>query len=181
MDILGTLDSFSPLIVLVLVITVARIMRRRFEWISVPATSIYVIDGDTFSVLLTSGDRVNVRPIRYDAPELDQKGGKMATAYLRQLAKQGFYVREIEADLYGRTIAEVRIGENGKGGDLADHMMRVGLAHSVADTALFRFLETLVPRLLGRGIWKNSWLGLTVTHPQIHRGAKRWAMRYRGY
>ena len=154
---------------------------RRTPWVSVPSSAIQVVDGDTFTVLLTSGDRVAIRPRGFDAPEINQKGGRMAVAYLRKLAKQGFYVREIEADIYGRTIADVRIGENGKGGNLAAHMLSIGLAHSVAESGFGRFVDTLTPRLLGRGIWQNSWLGYTLTHPAIHRGAKQWNARCRSH
>ena len=173
------MGNWGPLIWIILIVFVVQFLRRRRDWTSVPASSIYVVDGDTFHVLLNSGAWVKVRPIRYDAPEMDQKGGRMAAAAMRRLAKRGLYIRELSLDVYGRTLAEVRIGENGEGGDLARHMINAGLAHSVAESGAGRFIETLIPRLLGRGIWKNSWLGFTVTNPRIHRAAKAWSQRYR--
>ena len=152
-----------------------------FGWTGVPASSIHVIDGDTFSVLLNSGERIKVRPTRYDAPELTQKGGKMASAEMRRLAKGGLLLKERHYDIYGRIVADVRIGLDGKGGDLARHMMKLGLAHSTSESGIVRFLSTLGPRLAGRGIWKNSWLGLRVTNPRVHRAAKAWMERHHGF
>ena len=150
---------------------------KSFGWTGVPSSSIYVIDGDTFSVLLNSGERIKVRPVGYDAPELTQKGGKMSTAEMRRLARGGLLLKERHYDVYGRIVADVRIGIDGKGGSLARHMMKLGLAHSTSESGLVRFLSTLGPRLAGRGIWKNSWLGLRVTNPRVHRAAKAWMER----
>lgn len=154
---------------------------KSFGWTGVPSSSIYVIDGDTFSVLLNSGERIKVRPVGYDAPELTQKGGKMATAEMRRIAKGGLLLKERHYDIYGRIVADVRIGMDGRGGSLARHMMKLGLAHSTSESGLIRFLSTIGPRFAGRGIWKNGWLGLRVTNPRVHRAAKAWMERHHGY
>lgn len=154
---------------------------RTRRWVGVPASSIRVIDGDTFMVLLSNGDWIKIRPTGYDAPEMTQKGGKMATAEMRRLAKQGMMIRERHLDMYHRIVADVRIGMKGKGGSLSRHMLWAGLAHSTNESGVLRLLFTLIPRLMGKGIWKNSWLGLRVTNPRIHRAAKRWMERHHGY
>ena len=171
---------YLKVIGLLAVVTIAWRFRLSFGWTGVPASSIHVIDGDTFSVLLNSGARVKVRPTGYDSPEMSQKGGRMATAEMRRIAKHGLLLKERHYDIYDRIVADVRIGLDGKGGSLSAHMLRVGLAHSTAESGVIRFLSTLGPRLAGRGIWKNSWLGLRVTNPRIHRAAKAWMERHHG-
>ena len=165
---------------IVLVVLVIWRWRAGSGWTGVPASSIHVIDGDTFSVLLNSGQRIKVRPTGYDAPELSQKGGRMASSEMRRMARRGLLLKERHYDVYGRVVADVRIGIDGKGGSLAGHMLRSGLAHSLSQSGFVRFVSTLGPRLAGRGIWKNSWLGLRVTNPRVHRAAKAWMQRHHG-
>ncbi|WP_225902679.1 thermonuclease family protein [Pseudanabaena sp. PCC 6802] len=78
-----------------------------------PAQAIGVGDGDTIRI----SDRNRVLTVRLaciDAPESSQPWGKIATERLRQLLPQGqpVQIRPIERDRYGRTVAEVFIGNS---------------------------------------------------------------------
>lgn len=77
------------------------------------AQVISVGDGDT--IRISGRDRaLTVRLACIDAPETAQSWGKMATERLRQLLPQGqpVQIRPIEIDRYGRTVAEVFIGNS---------------------------------------------------------------------
>jgi len=180
-QIAAQVPTTAKVVALVAFVAFALRFFNSFGWTGVPSSSIHVIDGDTFSVLLNSGERIKVRPVGYDAPETTQKGGKMSTAEMRRLAKGGLLLKERHYDIYGRIVADVRIGIDGRGGSLARHMMKLGLAHSTSESGIIRFLSTLGPRLAGRGIWKNSWLGLRVTNPRVHRAAKAWMERHHDF
>jgi micrococcal nuclease len=74
---------------------------------------ISVGDGDTIRV--AERDRIlTVRLACIDAPETSQVWGKAATERLRQLLPPGrsVQIRQIERDRYGRTVAEVFIGNS---------------------------------------------------------------------
>ena len=67
-----------------------------------------VIDGDTFQ---TASRKKSVRLANVNAPEKGQKGGAAATKALRNLIKgEKVTVNTVARDKYGRTIANVRVG-----------------------------------------------------------------------
>lgn len=68
-------------------------------------------DGDTLRVD-RQGEILTVRIACIDAPESDQPGGEAAAARLRQLLPKGqaVQVREVDVDRYGRTVAELFLG-----------------------------------------------------------------------
>jgi micrococcal nuclease len=77
------------------------------------ARVISVGDGDT--IRISDRDRVlTIRLACIDAPENSQPWGKIASERLRQLLPQGqpVQIRPIERDRYGRTVAEVFIGNS---------------------------------------------------------------------
>jgi micrococcal nuclease len=77
------------------------------------AQVISVGDGDTIRV--SDRDRIlTIRLACIDAPETSQPWGKAATNRLRQLLPQGqsVQIREIELDRYGRTVAEIFVGNS---------------------------------------------------------------------
>jgi micrococcal nuclease len=78
-----------------------------------PATVVSVGDGDTIRVM--QQDRpMTIRLACIDAPETSQAWGKAATKRLQQLLPPGkqVQVRQIERDRYGRTVAEVFVGNS---------------------------------------------------------------------
>ncbi|HEY9661505.1 MAG TPA: thermonuclease family protein [Allocoleopsis sp.] len=68
-------------------------------------------DGDTLRVD-RQGEILTVRIACIDAPESDQPGGEEAAARLRQLLPKGqaVQVRDVDVDRYGRTVAELFLG-----------------------------------------------------------------------
>lgn len=79
-------------------------------------------DGDSF----TANDGVEYRLYAANAPESDECFGPEATERVRSLLADGFTVRPIEADRYGRTVAVITTA-NGR--DLAVVLMRQGYAN----------------------------------------------------
>lgn len=78
-----------------------------------PANVISVGDGDTLTVS-QNGTNVTVRMACVDAPESAASMGQESTARLRDLLPRGTDVtlRPVDTDRYGRTVAEVYVGNN---------------------------------------------------------------------
>jgi micrococcal nuclease len=77
------------------------------------ATVVSVGDGDTIRVM--QQDRpITIRLACIDAPETSQAWGQAATQRLQQLLPPGkqVQIRQIERDHYGRTVAEVFVGNS---------------------------------------------------------------------
>jgi len=68
-----------------------------------------VIDGDTFDVKTKIGDTNRVRIAGYNAPELNERGGKKATKKLKELIEGKTVSIVPKARSYGRLVADVRI------------------------------------------------------------------------
>lgn len=68
-----------------------------------------VIDGDTFEVKTKIGDTNRVRIAGYNAPELNERGGKKATKKLKELIEGKTISIVLKARSYGRLVADVRI------------------------------------------------------------------------
>jgi len=67
-----------------------------------------VIDGDTFR---TSSRKHSVRLANVDAPEKGRKGGAKATQQLKSLIQgKNVEVKTIARDVYGRAVANVKVG-----------------------------------------------------------------------
>ena len=79
-----------------------------------------VVDGDTYDVL-AGGVRYRVRLLGVDAPELDQPFGRQASdSVTRLVARQPLmWLTRRGVDLYGRTLATVRLQPVAKGPALA--------------------------------------------------------------
>ncbi|MEO1209850.1 MAG: hypothetical protein AAFX78_09935 [Cyanobacteria bacterium J06638_20] len=75
---------------------------------STTTTAVNVSDGDTLRVDMAER-RLTIRLACIDVPELSQADGANSTAYLRQLLLTGQVVgvRQVDIDLYGRTVAEL--------------------------------------------------------------------------
>lgn len=185
-DTLITFASAHPFIALALGFLVLIILRGAFARIGrtgIPAASIHVIDGDTFSLAMKprgSGTppRMRVRPIGYDAPEMTQPHGPEAAAELRRVIKEagGLSLSNRGTDQYDRVLADVRLGMDGKGKSLATHMIQAGYGHPETGSAIAYFVRTLPARIAGRGMWTGFILlrlfGVGVTSPRAHRRAK---------
>ena len=184
-DTLISLVTTHPLIALaVLGVLAIGYAISRTGYTGIPASSIYAVDGDTFSLeqrMTGSGTRprLSVRPIGFDAPESSQAYGPEATAALRALIKEhgGLAMKERGIDQYGRVLAHVRLGVDGKGGDLARIMISHGHAHATDRSRIVRFFKSLPARLAGRGLWEGFILlrlfGWGITDPAIHRKVEK--------
>jgi len=185
-DTLIALASDHPFITMALAAFVLIMLRGMFARIGrtgVPAESIHVIDGDTFSLAMKARGtgtppRMRVRPIGYDAPEMTQPHGKEAAAELRRAIKDagGVSLAERGTDQYDRVLADVRLGVDGKGKSLAAHMVAAGYGHPETGSAIAYFVRTLPARIAGRGMWQGFILlrlfGYGVISPRAHRRAK---------
>ena len=126
----------------------------------------YVIDGDTIVVLLSGGDRVHVRLIGIDTPEISHgRGeasecyGQAATRITRRLADDRDVVLTVGRephDRYGRLLAYVAVA--GGPPDLERELLRLGAARTLAiapnvDRAAAYAQVAREARRAGRGMW----------------------------
>ncbi|HEY3613764.1 MAG TPA: thermonuclease family protein [Gaiellales bacterium] len=126
----------------------------------------YVIDGDTIIVQLTGGDRVHVRLIGIDTPEISHSAGEASDCYgqaaariTRTLASD----RDVELqvgrerhDRYGRLLAYVSIV--GGPADLERRLLTLGAARTLTippndDRADEYAGLAREARRAGRGLW----------------------------
>lgn len=68
-----------------------------------------VIDGDTFEVKTKIGDTNRVRIAGYNAPEINEHGGKKAAKKLKYLIEGENVSLVPKARSYGHVVADVRI------------------------------------------------------------------------
>ncbi len=68
-----------------------------------------VIDGDTFEVITKIGETKRVRIANYNAPELNQPGGKKAAKKLKDLIDGKTVSIVPKGKSYGRVVADVRL------------------------------------------------------------------------
>ena len=77
-----------------------------------PGRVISVADGDTVTVLSSSGKRQKIRLYGVDCPESEQAGGKAATKFTSSLALfANVKVEAMDTDSYGRTVAVVALDD----------------------------------------------------------------------
>jgi micrococcal nuclease len=126
----------------------------------------YVIDGDTIIVQLSGGDRVHVRLIGIDTPEISHSAGEASDCYgqaaariTRRLADD----RDVELtvgrerhDRYGRLLAYV--GVVGGPPDVEHRLLALGAARTLAippnvDRAEEYSALAREARRAGRGLW----------------------------
>ena len=123
-------------------------------------TVIVVIDGDT---VLFKPDHyhpsgrafLKIRLADIDAPEHDQPYGDTATrALTAQVLNQRVEVETVATDVYGRTIARIRMDGDEVGADL----VRRGLAWSVTRSPNASALKAAQrqARLARRGLWQDA-------------------------
>lgn len=68
-----------------------------------------VIDGDTFEVITKIGETKRVRIANYNAPELNQPGGKKAAKKLKDMIDGKTVSIVPKGKSYGRVVADVRL------------------------------------------------------------------------
>lgn len=141
-----------------------------------------VVDGDTYDVLVAAR-KVRVRLLNVDAPETDQPFGKQATDSVARLLPSVRLVSIIRqgTDLYGRTLAVVRVG-----GRRVDSLLVVrGWAWAYDPNHV---TPALLPQQAsavtwGRGLWKCGngqavppalWRKLNAAGKRQHRGTCKW-------
>jgi micrococcal nuclease len=130
-----------------------------------------VIDGDTVTAQLATGERVTVRLIGLDAPETHKPntpvecGGRQATANMRRLALVGGRGRGVtlvtdstqpRTDVFGRMLAYARVDS---GRDLALEQIRAGWAGAHVYGAPFKRLRSFkaaarAAKRAKRGVWR---------------------------
>lgn len=124
----------------------------------------WVIDGDTVVV-----NRIRVRLLGMDAPELSQYGGLKAKSHLIRLAG-GRRVRVVPEglDCYGRVLATVWLGEI----DLGECMVRDGFARGVSRHDQRYEAAEAEARRCGAGLWAGSSRN-GIGDPARHRAWRR--------
>jgi len=129
------------------------------------ARVIYVIDGDTVIARIADGDRVHVRLIGIDTPEIGHDGepgecfGRRAAEMTRGLALGREVTLEVgreRHDRYGRLLAYLRVV--GGPGDLELTLLERGAARTLAispntDRAAVYAEQERAARRAGRGLW----------------------------
>lgn len=122
------------------------------------AEVIAVHDGDTLDVDI-QGEKVRIRLYGIDAPESGQNGNVSSTRFLRRLVSgHPLEIREIETDLFGRTLAIVAL--EGRGSSVNAAIVANGYAWvnpgkcSVADCKNWKKIESQARRLR-LGIWSG--------------------------
>ena len=121
---------------------------------------IVVIDGDTVLFkpdrTLPSGHAfVKIRLADIDAPEHDQPYGDAATrALTAQVLNQQVAVDTVATDVYGRTIARIRMGGDEVGTDLVQQGLAWSAARSWHASALKAAQREA--RVARRGLWQDA-------------------------
>jgi micrococcal nuclease len=153
------------LALLVLLLALKALTGRGHEGGAVAARVAYVIDGDTVVVQTTGGERVHVRLIGIDTPEISHSGrpgdcfGARAARLTRSLALDREVVLEPgreRHDRYGRLLAYVQVV--GGPHDLEATLIARGAARTLAiapntdRAARYSGLERAARRA-GRGLW----------------------------
>lgn len=125
---------------------------------------VWVIDGDTVVV-----NRIRVRFLGMDAPELSQFGGLKAKSHLIRLAG-GRRVRVVPEglDCYGRVLATVWLGEV----DLGECMVRDGFARGESRFDQRYAAAEAEARQCGAGLWAGNPRG-GIRDPARHRAWRR--------
>jgi endonuclease YncB( thermonuclease family) len=142
-----------------------------------------VLDGDTYEVL-TGGQPVRVRLRGVDAPELSQPFGREAADSVTHLLRgQQVWLTRQGIDLYGRTLASLRVVTPARPGGVAlDSLLVVrGWAWAWDPTRRVagRVAEQVSAQRAGLGLWKCGVGG--VVPPHVWRGFKaEIKRRYRG-
>lgn len=104
------------------------------SWKVIPRS---IHDGDTLRAT-QGGSELKVRFCGIDSPELKQKGGEQARDYLRNLLSKSnytVYLKPIETDRYGRTVAEVFRSDGNQAVNVNAEMTQAGWAYYYAQYA----------------------------------------------
>lgn len=118
------------------------------------AKVIYLKDGDSFVVLDSNKNEIEVRLLDIDAPELHQAFGKKAKMYLSNLIKgKNVYIDLEEMDRYGRILADVYLDSV----HVNYHMVEAGYAWHF--TRYSKDLEFSIAEDLARQKKKGLWKG----------------------
>jgi endonuclease YncB( thermonuclease family) len=119
---------------------------------------ITIIDGDTFMAVDVRGKRHKLRLQDVDCPELSQRNGPEARAFVQaKVGKDYVRVQLRGRDRYARHLARIRVGHE----DLALALVKAGLAYPLKSGARFQFAA----------------LGARIARKGVHRGfgqAKPW-------
>ncbi|WP_029904234.1 thermonuclease family protein [Prevotella sp. 10(H)] len=127
-----------------------------------------VADGDTFTLLTNSNEKIRIRLYGIDAPENGQDYGSKSRQYLNDLCygKQ-VRVQKIDTDHYGRTLGVVFVD----GINVNEELVRQGLAWYYREYADDPFLEAL--ELSARDKRINIWSMKNPVPPHEFRRNKR--------
>lgn len=94
-----------------------------------PMRLVTIIDGDTYIAIDTRGKRRKLRLEGVDCPELSQRNGPEAQAFVRAAAGKSYVQVQMRGrDRYRRHIARIRI----QGEDLSLALVKAGLAYPLA-------------------------------------------------
>jgi endonuclease YncB( thermonuclease family) len=113
-----------------------------------------VNDGDTVTCIDAAGQRVRIRLVRIDAPELDQPMGREARAALAAKLAAGVVRVEGDArDQHGRLLGTLRVGDR----DLNRELVAEGWAWAFTGFAEDDDLVAAeaAARRAGRGLWSD--------------------------
>ncbi len=137
-----------------------------FSTFSVPerVRPIFIIDGDSF---IAAPDSTVFRLWGVDAPELDQKWGKVARSALIELLHNRRATVEKRGESYGRPVVRVTAG----GRDVALELLKMGLAWYVPKYAPDRKDYAAAheeARKARRGLWSDP----SPVSPEDHRSRR---------
>lgn len=116
---------------------------------------VYVSDGDTFHLKLSTEEKLKVRVADIDCPERTQSYGLEAKAFvINEIMDKEIVIDILKTDRYGRKVARVKYDEK----DLSEELIKNGLAWHYKQYSNDSSLENLEKeaRQKGEKIWSDK-------------------------
>ena len=118
------------------------------------AEVVSIHDGDTITVKYGEEDRLRIRLVGIDSPELEQPGGEEARNFLNHLLGYSVYIEPVGTDEYGRLLANLWSSPAAES-SINYHMVAQGWAYVYMTDDLLLALAEAHAQIDALGVWKD--------------------------